>query len=104
MAGEEQRHVRDLPPDAAPGHRLRDPHNLPGGLHRRVLPRGVGALVLPVRHAAPHRGAAGTDHVRVRGDGRGRRGRGGREGVQGVPAGEVLGVAEELGGEELGDD
>ncbi|CAH9129991.1 unnamed protein product [Cuscuta epithymum] len=95
MDGEEQHHLREVPADPAPRHRVHHSHRLARGLHRRVLPPDVGALALPPCHALPHRRPHGRDHLRVRGHEPRRRCGGSREGVQGVPAAELLRVAED---------
>lgn len=68
MDGAEQHDVRELPPNAAHGSRLRNPHHLIGWLHRGLLPRGMGSMGVPSDHVVPHRGIDGTNHLRVRGD------------------------------------
>lgn len=95
MDGEEQHHLREVPANPTSRHRVRDPHRIAGRVYRGVFSRYVGALVLPSRHALPHRRPYGYNHFWVRRH-QPRRHRGGsRKGVQGVPPGELLAVAEE---------
>nr|GMD72612.1 hypothetical protein Iba_chr12fCG10270 [Ipomoea batatas] len=44
MDGEEQHHLREVPPNATSRHRIRDPHRVAGQIHRGVFPCHVGAL------------------------------------------------------------
>nr|GMD78247.1 uncharacterized protein LOC109193258 [Ipomoea batatas] len=44
MDGEEQHHLREVPPNAASRHRIRDPHRVASRIHRGVFPYHVGAL------------------------------------------------------------
>nr|GLL40024.1 hypothetical protein Itr_chr11CG19990 [Ipomoea trifida] len=44
MDGEEQHHLREVPPNTASRHRIRDPHRVASRIHRVVFPCHVGAL------------------------------------------------------------
>nr|GMD79569.1 uncharacterized protein LOC109162903 [Ipomoea batatas] len=44
MDGEEQHHLREVPPNATSRHRIRDPHRVAGQIHQDVFPCHVGAL------------------------------------------------------------
>nr|GME06676.1 hypothetical protein Iba_scaffold4978CG0040 [Ipomoea batatas] len=44
MDGEEQHHLREVPPNAASRHRIRDPHRVASRIHRGVFPCHLGAL------------------------------------------------------------
>lgn len=73
MDDEKQHHMRELPPNAAAGDRFRGAHHIAGGVHRSVLPRGVGPVGVPGGHAAADWGPHGPHALRVRRDGPGRR-------------------------------
>nr|GLL34964.1 hypothetical protein Itr_chr09CG06100 [Ipomoea trifida] len=94
MAGEEQHNLREVPPDAAAHHRLHNPCGFAHRFHRRVLPRCMGAVVVPLRRAAHRTRASGVHHLRVRRRQPRRRCRRPRQGVQRVPPREIFAVAQ----------
>lgn len=94
--------VREVPATASPRAGRVPPGGVGGGPDRRLLPRVVRHVALPLRDVPVDPRHDRLHHLRIRGDEQGRGGGGVGRGVQGVPAQRLLGVAAEEGGE-LGD-